>query len=232
LFKGEESWQWLASIRYGERSICSGTLISPQHLLTAAMCVNADIDPLTVVLKHNSKSSKQIVKVNNVDLHPDFNIFNFSSNLAVLTLSEELQLEKDIMPICLSEKKRIKGKFIEAGFATFENGDDTITSKDVEIIEKSHCQEVLGKTDIEFVNFSLTKDLLCTKDHARVNSQECVGDLGGPLIRKSSTSGQYEVVGVRTIPLLCGPDGPNIPGMYTSLAGYRRWMKKIIDNRH
>jgi len=111
--------------------------------------------------------------------------------------------------------------------STFENGDDTIVSRAVEAIDRKECQVLLDETEMDFVNFSLGPSLLCTMDQAQ--PEACVGDLGGPLVRRNSDTDQFEIVGVRTIPLMCGPYGGQFPEIYTDLNGFMTWIKNFVE---
>merc|ERR1711892_334277 len=115
------NWPWLATIKYGNRNICSGSLISSRHILTSAMCVNAG--PLSVVLGHSDVFGPEVFNVSNVEIHPEFDLETFSNNLAVVEISKEVNLSDDTLPICLSAQTEQQGVYSEAGWATFEEGD-------------------------------------------------------------------------------------------------------------
>jgi len=228
----DEDWPWLAIVRYGPteeghtRNICSGSLISPRHVLTAAMCVNAG--PLSVVLGHSDLSTgRDVFNVSKVEIHPEFDLETFSNNIAVVELSQEVQFRDSVVPVCLGDQADHEGVYVEAGWATFEEGDDTIVSRNVEAIDKTECQDLVDQTNIDFVNFSLESSLLCTMD--REHPEKCVGDLGGPLVRRHQQTGQFSIVGVRTIPLMCGPYGGYFPGIYTGVAQYIPWVQEVVQ---
>ena len=45
-----------------------------------------------------------------------------------------------------------QGVLTEAGWATFEFGDDTITSREVEAIDNNQCGQLLDQSGLEFIN--------------------------------------------------------------------------------
>jgi len=61
-------------------------------------------------------------------------------------------MREDVLPLCLPTAAEHKGVFTEAGWATFENGDDTIVSRAVEAIDRNECQVLLDETEMDFVN--------------------------------------------------------------------------------
>lgn len=191
------------------------------------MCVNAGAGPLSIALGHSDASGAEVFNVSKVEIHPEFDLETFSNNLAVVELSQEVEVRESVQPICLPTGAEHEGGFTEAGWATFRDGADTIVSRDVEAIDKAECQEILDETEMEFVNFSLGSNLLCTMD--RVEPEACVGDLGGPLVRRNYDTDQFEIVGVRTIPLMCGPYGGRFPEIYTDLTGFLGWIKHVVD---
>jgi len=221
---GRSVWPWLAIIRYGTRNICSGTLVSPTHILTSAMCVNAG--PHYSVMVGHSQSNREIFNVSRVEIHPDFDLDTFTNNLAVVELSREVEISDDIMPACLMDTASHEGVLTEAGWATFESGDDTIVSREVEAIDNNECQELLDQSGLQFMNLTLGPSIFCTMDSQ--SPETCVGDLGGPLVRRNKQTDNVEVVGVRTIPLMCGAFGGEYPQIYTDITGYLPWIREII----
>jgi len=224
--RGRKSvWPWLTIIRYSTRSICSGTLLSPYHVLTSAMCVNAGPHYSVVV-----GSDREVFNVSRVEIHPGFDLDTFTNNLAVVELSREAQISEDLMPACLTDTDTDiasqEGVLTEAGWATFEFGDDTIASREVEAIDNNQCEELLDQSGLEFINLSLGPSIFCTRDTQ--SPESCVGDLGGPLVRRNIQTDNVEIVGVRTIPLMCGPFGGEYPQIYTDITGYLPWIRGIM----
>ena len=87
--------------------MCGGTLIASQWILTTAKCTAGAAADFAVVLgehdKNNSSESqipRKVVTVSKIITHP--NNSNFNNNIALLKLSEEVDLNI-YTPSCIAE---------------------------------------------------------------------------------------------------------------------------------
>ncbi|KAL1129976.1 hypothetical protein AAG570_012920 [Ranatra chinensis] len=113
---GQGEWPWLAAIflrnDFGLQFHCSGSLISMKHIATAAHCTqDQDSGPilpeefLIYLGKYNlekwAEPNSQIREVSAIIVHPDFQLANYTADLAVLELSTPIIYNRFVRPVCL-----------------------------------------------------------------------------------------------------------------------------------
>ncbi|XP_018571196.1 limulus clotting factor C-like isoform X2 [Anoplophora glabripennis] len=175
IYEGQETspgqWPWHAALYHHEsfevKYSCGATLITRQHVVTAAHCVSdigtktvKDVSDISIGLgKYDLKTYEenfQHVGLLNIFVHPKYNPWKSYNDIAVLKLSSPVQITDYVRPSCLwdgdSNLENIIGREgMVVGWGLNENYSHRLTQAAMPIVSTRDC--ISSKKEFrEFLN--------------------------------------------------------------------------------
>jgi len=234
---GRLDYPWAASLSYRGKLYCGATLVTNEHLVTAAHCISGiNKSRVEIVLGSYNKSdttepSREERKVGEWWPHPDFNRRTFNNDIGIIRLNRKVDFDRFIRPVCIAEANARSDYVDEYGIVTGwgrqdENGapSDVLREVRVPIMSNADCKTKKYKPK------EITPNMMCAGyDAGKIDA--CQGDSGGPLLHeKKPDSGttQIDLIGVVSWGQGCARAG--FPGVYTRLSVYMDFINSNIKN--
>ncbi|XP_077998260.1 mannan-binding lectin serine protease 1-like [Glandiceps talaboti] len=253
------SWPWVTLITIlSNRAICGGSLLNEEWVLTAAHCVTEQDDarlrgmllPLThfnvsLGVHRRALEDQHVQKrpVAEIVRHPDYDLSNFDSDLALLRLSSPIDFTDYVRPVCLPPTMTIKEDGSEETWeierpppeddlatvigwgATFNRdvrGSDILQETFVPLANHSICQTVYRRSEWE-----VTDNMVCA-GYQGGGRDACHGDSGGPLMFEDEETFRYYVYGSVSWgrPDQCADEDSY--GVYARVGNFISWIKETI----
>ena len=181
--------------------LCTGTLIAPTVILTAAHCFDAG--PLSVAVAFVLNGTEQDRAVDGVVIHPRYVSSTLNADVALLRLAQPIE---GVTPMPLARVKPRPGRTgAIVGFGL--DGREQIAHREVGSVHLADCPESLQHAG----------RLLCWNSD-RGGSTTCDGDSGGPLLLNGRVAG----ITSWSKTSACGPSSLTVD---TSVAAVRRWIR-------
>uniref|UniRef100_A0A1I8PZH1 CLIP domain-containing serine protease n=1 Tax=Stomoxys calcitrans TaxID=35570 RepID=A0A1I8PZH1_STOCA len=235
---------WMALLIYDDESNpykCAGSLISQQHVLTAAHCIrgrestiiairlgehrkSTTRDCFTLMEQEKCAPPVEDIGIEEFILHSNYRgVYN---DIALVRLNRKVEFKEHIKPICLPIYDNLRTKLYERYIISGWGGTETGNSSDVlriavvPRVETASCQVQLQPWGL--LN-ELNEQHLCAGGENLVDS--CKGDSGGPMGFGDLYNGrprfiQYGIVSVGL--LKCGVE--NLSGIYVNVSNYLQWI--------
>ncbi|XP_014482236.1 PREDICTED: trypsin-3-like [Dinoponera quadriceps] len=210
------------SLRYGNRHVCGGAIISEDWIITAAHCVQyAGSFPRRLVIKAGSSNldaeGGTVVRAKQIVTHENYSHRNGDYDIAVIKLAEPLAYSRQIKPISLASMANHYASHSTAvvtGWGALRsNGLSTNQLRKVEVplVSDAECSSL-------YENRTITSRMLCA-GYTNVGGKDaCQGDSGGPLV-------QYgRLIGIVSWGFGCAD--PSYPGVYARIATLRDWIEE------
>lgn len=161
---------------------CSGVAISHDIILTAAHCLEGDVQEIRVFNQASYNPNDKSFSVERFELHPEYdkNLSNYHYDLAKIFLAESLPQETNVYPI-LKNPKNLRGKILRIGFGTRYEGN------------------IRTLVQPAFKDLSSTAQILELHDQYSYS-----GDSGGPVFLQQD--GQFYLMAIHST-LSHGPEG-------------------------
>ncbi|KAH8403326.1 hypothetical protein KR222_010823 [Zaprionus bogoriensis] len=243
-YKRQESkfgeFPWLLAIYGAEGYLCSGVLITPHAVLTAAHCVQAEnVSDLRLVagewdaavelepLAHQTRPVAELL------LHPNYTQSPAAHNIAVLLLPPEqpFELAPHVQGICLPPPQIVYNysQCYVAGWRKRDFGTNATLPKRsaLYVLPRDQCASKL-RLAILGRRYALNDTLLCTggdKDDFVCNDQGGI-PLMCPLPGRED---RFVLAGLLARAARC--DGPQLLGIYTNVKLNRRWIDHKLRER-
>jgi len=213
----EYPWQVALVSSNGRRPFCGGTLISSQHVLTAAHCTAGSSASNIAVLVGEHRiddNSFSRVPVSAITDHPDYNSNTLDNDYSILTLSSPVSTSQIVSPACLpAGTSDYAGRTVTvSGWGTTTSGGNQPTVlNDVQVTVQSNaqCNSAYGGI--------ITDNMICAADAGK---DSCQGDSGGPMVVEEN--GRYAVVGVVSWGYGCAL--AQYPGVYARVTSKLDWI--------
>jgi len=238
---GQYPWTAILSISGAQDTMCTGSLVSQQHVLTAGHCVQVKGVQVEVVLGEldfmNRLEGQEILQFTAVKifLHPDYRGSVGVSDqaprydLAILLLDRPVQ-SSVIIPVCLPPPGMVIRQGTMATVAGWGRTSSFTTSSSTTSSSSLQAAQVMVLTREECVNQPGSSPPLNDQLCAGVSGARqgpCPGDSGGPLlVPGQGGGGDWVVVGVVSHgPQVCGLT----PVIYSSVSHSRGWIDSVIN---
>lgn len=164
--------------------------------------------------------------VENSIVHPGYNFPAQYNDIALVKLSEKVQFNDYIAPICLQVTRYLpNSNFIATGWGITEFGSqsDTLLKVDLEYFPNNECQNNYNNVQVEYLPRGiLDESQICAGSHLDLKDT-CQGDSGGPLQIRNEI---LYLVGITSFGKACGV--ANSPAVYTRVSYYIPWIEQIV----
>lgn len=251
-------WQIALHTRYSGH-LCGASLVSKRVILTAAHCVDVfgarDLRIKAATTTGEQRRLRNLPRVREVILHPDFDPNNLASNdIAVIILRSDVSFSDYLKPIKVittentaelleNDFRDLPGQMLSTGWGSTETpGRFPVHS---EVLQEVDVQAVgATKTDLldevfrnrliadynmnnDIINFiQINNSNVLLTEGVAAETGNCVGDSGGPLV--------YYEAGKE--PLLIGITSYAVGGKevckglvgFTNIQGYQEWLSKYL----
>ncbi|MCT4655151.1 MAG: serine protease [Cohaesibacter sp.] len=225
-------WQVLVRASKGSRAAyCGGSIISPKWILTAAHCViDKSGKPMTslgfkyrIVHGKNKPLKTKGMAVKKIIAHPNYNPRNFSNDIALIRLHQDI-------PGGAGRAIQLSSKKLDEVFAR-PLLCSTVTGWGAKA-ERQPVSSTLFRADIPLISFDRcnkaypnsigSKNICAGFEQGGIDS--CQGDSGGPLVVRWGSSDRFIQVGVVSWGEGCARPGK--PGVYTRVSKYISWIQQ------
>ena len=101
-----DTWSWTVSLKIGMSSLCAGSILSPEWIISAAHCFD-QIEPSSVKVYAGSNArwfglSRDVM---DIIVHPSYDHLQFQNDIALLRLTTPLNMTSPtVKPICISNR--------------------------------------------------------------------------------------------------------------------------------
>ncbi|RMZ99975.1 Serine ase stubble [Brachionus plicatilis] len=251
---GQESlkgdWPWQIALNYNGRFICGGSIINSLWIITAAHCVNSNLNPtnykITAGLHDLTVHDKftDVRSTSKIIVHPAYSNFGYKNDIALIKLDQKLIFSNYIMPACLPDLSfnLTNQDGIATGWGSLLSGGALsryLMEVQLPILNDTRCKDKFNGVE--------TTTVICAGDY-NLNLDTCQGDSGGPLVvsyeghdhehdhdhdhdhdheheHEHEHHVAYFLVGITSWGYGCG-DG----GVYTRTSAFVSWISQTIKN--
>jgi len=218
-------WQYNEETEYADM-ICSGSLISPDVVLTAAHCVSESGYYYVQLSADTLYDDGQLILASAVWSSPRYDESSIQNDVGLILLPEPVL---DVTPIKVATKKQTKKvdalkKFTLYGWGVDQNKKETTFLRYTDIREqKKAALAVFTKRQ-----FNATTTIAAGKylSRERVYSGACSGDSGGPLV--AMIDGVETLVGVTSYG--ARSCRAKVPSVFTKISYYQNDITKGIKS--
>ncbi|XP_030677025.1 kallikrein-4 isoform X1 [Nomascus leucogenys] len=212
------SQPWQVALVMEDELFCSGVLVHPQWVLSAAHCFQ---NSYTIGLGLHSleadrEPGSQMVEASHSVQHPEYNRPLLANDLMLIKLDESVSESDTIRNISIASQCPTAGNScLVSGWGLLANGrmPTVLQCVNVSVVSEELCSELYDP---------LYHPSMFCAGGGQDQKDSCNGDSGGPLICNGYLQG---LVSFGKAP--CGQVG--VPGVYTNLCKFTEWIEKTVQ---